>query len=626
MSRRRSILYEKELNIVHDPVVLPSYVFSFGNITGVISGAGDNHRLENKGGRYFIPKEQGILARASYTPETAIELISGTGRIMLEGNTVVTISEDGSFTIAVGGAPGLATGQFVYGSVTYTAKNLDTEVEGTGTISFSIVGENTPPYVSTPIPDKTARTSETVSYSVGTAFKDDDPGHTETLSYTFVGLPTGFSSTGGTISGKYARDAHILSPYIVTVTASDTAGATASTNFKLIAELADIVAENKSPAAITADSRLDVAPTSKYALLTNVTTTASGTVDLTGAQVTKIGTTDIVGTPSVINPPLGGTLTVNPDGSYSFTTDNDFDDVSNGTIVTPVSLDYTVENDLGATSTKRLTIKVSGTLKTPTFSPPKLTFTAALQSGNTDIIGSTVTYKFTVTIDKGSITLSGSKQDNRSGDVLSIALTGEQIAGTITDIDNSGSTVTYTVTKTYVVGTSVRTFTATGNYADGPIPLDSRDRPLQLEQLKAASFDTITRTIPAGSSWPYYGTVNDLYTDGIPILIGTSKLSELSSDSSGKYIEVSMSGQDVSDNERIKFLFPADWGELKGLKTKDHTGTWVWKYSIQERSLSDFKSPSVVEHTVGGGSYSYREYVAKDEDYSLQLVRLYFNG
>jgi hypothetical protein len=125
----------------------------------------------------------------------------------------------------VSGVPTLAG---VY-TVTVTARdNRDLKVSTQFKLTVSSSGGgNQPPVVARSIPDQSGRVGVSLSYEVARETFTDADGTVASVS--FSGLPAGVSASGWRVSGIPTS----AGTYTVTVTATDNAGASASTQFKL---------------------------------------------------------------------------------------------------------------------------------------------------------------------------------------------------------------------------------------------------------------------------------------------------------------------------------------------------------------------------------------------------------
>jgi hypothetical protein len=100
----------------------------------------------------------------------------------------------------------------------------------------SLMQTNFVPYVKNPIPDQTAIKGELFTFTIpDSTFIDDDGNNTLTYHAKLTnGSPLPAWLTFDTIAGTFAGTPSIIETLNIRVTATDTAGAAASTNFKII--------------------------------------------------------------------------------------------------------------------------------------------------------------------------------------------------------------------------------------------------------------------------------------------------------------------------------------------------------------------------------------------------------
>ena len=155
------------------------------------------------------------------------------------------------------------------------------------------------------------------------------------LTYTATGLPTGLAldPKTGIISGAIDPSASVDGPFSVVVTADDGQGATISTPFTW-------VVANPAPTA-----QNDAATTDEDTAFTS--TVAPNDSDPDGDTLTY----------SVVTDAANGTLALNPDGSYNYTPNQDFNGEDRFT--------YQVDDGEGGTSTATVVITIISVNDTP---------------------------------------------------------------------------------------------------------------------------------------------------------------------------------------------------------------------------------------------------------------------
>ncbi|WP_447932205.1 Ig-like domain-containing protein [Sphingopyxis fribergensis] len=239
-----------------------------------------------------------------------------------------TIAADGSYGFDPGGAfDDLGAGQTRTTSATYTISDGQGGTS-TATVTVTVTGANDAPVAGT-LPARTASDGEAIRIDTATAFSDVDNGDAPQFSAT--GLPPGLSidPVTGEILGTLTSDASRTGPYSIVVTATDAGGLTASASFVL-----SVV--NLPPVAVD-DSA----------------STAEDTA-LAGSVATNDHDTGPDGDPlsySVVGAPAHGTLTLFPDGRYTYIPDADF----NGTD----SFTYRVDDGNGGTADAVVTLTVT---------------------------------------------------------------------------------------------------------------------------------------------------------------------------------------------------------------------------------------------------------------------------
>ena len=221
----------------------------------------------------------------------------------------------------------------------------------TATVTIAVGQVNDPPVVSAAIPDQADQDGDTVSLDISTNFSDADG---NALSFSATGLPTGLTldSTTGLISGTLDNSASQSGPYIVVVTANDGNGASVADTFLW-------TVTNPGPTAT--DNAGEVTEDTQLTTVGNVISDDDGNGtdadpdldNLTVNAVTVNGT--------------HGTLQVNPDGTYTYTLDNNDPAVQGldiGETLTE-SFSYTVSDGEGGVASANIVITINGTNDAP---------------------------------------------------------------------------------------------------------------------------------------------------------------------------------------------------------------------------------------------------------------------
>jgi len=291
----------------------------------------------------------------------------------------VTDNGDGTFTYDPNGQfENLAQGESATDSFNYTVGDGNGGSD-TATVTVTISGVNDAP-TSTAISDQTNADGDSVSLDVSGKFSDVDA--SDTLSYSTSGLPSGLSidSSTGIISGTLGSSASQNSPYTVTVTADDGNGGSASESF-------DWTITNPSPTASADSATTDEDSSTTGNVLGNDS-------DPDGDGLT-VSSSDTSGTT--------GQATVNPDGSFTYDPNGQFENLAQGEMATD-SFSYTVQDADGATDSATVTITVNGANDAPT---------STAISDQTDTEGNSV-----------NLDVSGNFSDPDGSDTLSYSATG----------------------------------------------------------------------------------------------------------------------------------------------------------------------------------------------------------
>ena len=280
------------------------------------------------------------------TPEDGGNLIGSvlTGTSSIYGTVTVTgfsvvgtnYAPGSTVSLAVGDLTLNTNGDFTFSPtadytgivplVTYTM--TDGVTTDTSMLSITVTPVNDAP-TSVALANQSNDDSETVLLDVSGSFSDVDAG--DSLTFSATGLPPGLSiDASGNITGTIDSSASTGGPYSVTVTATDTGGLTTSQTFTWAVA---------NPAPVAND---DAYTTDEDTALTVPATGVLGNdIDADGDALTA----------AVATGPANGSVTVNGDGSFTYTPDVDF----NGTD----TFTYTVTDADGATDTATVTINVT---------------------------------------------------------------------------------------------------------------------------------------------------------------------------------------------------------------------------------------------------------------------------
>jgi VCBS repeat-containing protein len=313
----------------------------------------------------------------------------------LDGDTTTTVLDTapahGNVTVHPDGTYRYTPVQQFHGSDQFTLAVRDGQ-GGTAfvTVNVTVTPTNDAPTVVAPQQDLTSNDGASVSVNIAPVFADID---STALTYRADGLPAGLSlSPEGVITGTVAGDASVGGAagdgaYTVTVTATDSASATANQSFlwqvNNLAPLAGNDTVAVVPGAATMVSASD-------GLLAN---DRDGDHDaLTVAAVA--GQAGSVGQP--VPGSSGGTFTIGADGSYTFEPSTNFDALPPGTSRV-TSIDYTTTDAQGGTATATLEVTVQGRNDAPiarddtATSPQNAPLHLAPLANDTDIDGQALT-------------------------------------------------------------------------------------------------------------------------------------------------------------------------------------------------------------------------------------------
>jgi VCBS repeat-containing protein len=309
--------------------------------------------------------------------------------------TGVAGSNGGTFSIAADGAvtfdPGsdfdsLAAGDTRSTSFTYTLVDSDGDSD-VATYTITVSGANDAPQPVGTIADQRHEDGQLIS-PLGLAAYFSDPDVTDLLTYSAGGtLPPGLTLDpfSGFVLGRLTSSASVGSPYLITVTASDGRGGSATQTF---------VWSVSNPAPVASPDRYSVAEDSGPAALGNALANDS---DSDGDAVTAM----ILGGVAGGN---GGVFSIDTNGGVTFDPAGDFTDLSLGQ-TRETCFTYTVVDADGDSDTETVIVVVTGGNDAPT----RVGFVPAQDDLDSDAV---------------SLDVSGFFSDPDANDVLTFSATG----------------------------------------------------------------------------------------------------------------------------------------------------------------------------------------------------------
>ena len=244
--------------------------------------------------------------------------------------------------------------------VTVVATDPDGEMVST-TVSYTFT--NPAPVVDTATGPQVGVDGEAVSITPDFVDPDGD-----TLTYSAAGLPAGLSidPATGEITGTLEADASQLGPnidgiYPITITAIDGEGGSVTDTF-------DLTVTNPAPDAVD-----DSFSTSEDTQITGSVFDDNGNgvdVDPDGDVITV---SEVDGDPALVGAPvagdMGGVFTINPDGSYTFDTNGEFEGLDVGETAT-TSVTYQISDGEGGFDTATIDVEVTGENDAPILIDP----------------------------------------------------------------------------------------------------------------------------------------------------------------------------------------------------------------------------------------------------------------
>ena len=283
----------------------------------------------------------------------------GVGTPGSDGGTF-TIESDGSFEFDPGtDFDYLAAGEIVTTSISYTISDGQGGTD-TATVTVTVTGTNDAPTAST-LPSQSSSDGDSITaLDISSYFSDLDTN--DSLSFSASGLPTGLTiDSDGIISGNIDNSASQSGPFLVTITAQDSHGETVQQSFSWTVDNPGPTATDNS-GGVTANTAL---VDSGNVILDDDGNGVDSDPDNDDLSVSEVnGSAALVGTSFATT---YGQITIDSDGTYSFTLNNSHPDVIalSGSQSVSESFSYTVTDGEGGSSTANLTITIHGANEAP---------------------------------------------------------------------------------------------------------------------------------------------------------------------------------------------------------------------------------------------------------------------
>ncbi|WP_415834913.1 retention module-containing protein, partial [Bordetella bronchialis] len=291
-----------------------------------------------------------------------------TGGVQVAGSTggTFTVFPDGSYIFNPGNSyHNLGAGQTATSTLTYTISDPFGNTS-TATVTVTVNGVNDAPTATAIDNVNGVDAQQNINVDVSSHFADVDNG--DRLTYTATGLPPGLTinpETGvitGTIDHSASQGGN-NGVYQVTVTATDTSGATVTETFNWNVTNPGPLAVNDA-ASTTEDNGVS------GNVLTGNAQGVGRDIDPDGDTLTVVhaGNKDVTAQGVEVAGSAGGTFIIRADGSYTFNPGEDFQSLAAGETKT-TTVTYTISDGEGGTSTATLTLTVTGTNDVPVITP-----------------------------------------------------------------------------------------------------------------------------------------------------------------------------------------------------------------------------------------------------------------
>ncbi|MDO6440946.1 VCBS domain-containing protein [Marinobacter sp. 2_MG-2023] len=284
--------------------------------------------------------------------------------------TLTLNDADGSYTYAIDNSnpavQALSVGQSLTEVYTYTVIDGQGGTD-TATLTITIDGSNDQPVSGTAQPDQTSTDGETITpLDVSGNFSDIDS--SDTLTFSASNLPAGLSidTNTGVISGTIDGSASQSGPFTVTITADDGSGTGSATRTDTFLWTVT------NPAPTATDNTDTVTEDGPSSASGNVITDDDGAgVDSDPDDpVSQLVVSEVDGSAGDVGTAVAGsygTVTIDPDGGYTYNLDNTsvaVQALAAGETLTD-TFSYTMSDQDSNTDTASLTITITGSNDAP---------------------------------------------------------------------------------------------------------------------------------------------------------------------------------------------------------------------------------------------------------------------
>ncbi len=599
--------------------------------------------------------------------------VAGTGAVtqgqgvatMLNGTYGhLTLNANGSYTYIADNAGNIAGGSSAFDTFTYTAKDPGGLVSNTTTLTITVNGNNHAPVVN-PVNAGTltdTAANDTFGNLTGSISASDADG--QTLTYGISGVtPSGgvatLVGTYGMLSVTTATGAYTFTPNNTAINTL-AAGSNPDQTFTITASDGTAMGSNTLTVHLVGANDTPVVNATTKAL-TDTAVQDAGTVVSTGTAGTagtgvlasdsdrdgdSLSVSAVNGVAGNVGNSVGGAygnLTLNSNGSYSYTANSAYDALKASDPLKTDTFAYTVSDGHGGTVTQNLVFNIQGVNDTPVVNATTkpLTDTAAKDAGTVVSSGTAGT--------AGTGVLAG--DSDRDGDTLTLTAVngsagnlGVNVAGTYgTLVLNSNGSYTYTANAAYDAlkptdGLKTDTFSYTASDSNGGTITQNlvfnitgvNDAPVVnavnagtlTDTAASDTFSNLTGNIVAADSEGQtltYGISGGTVSAGTSTLVGTYGALTVNT-STGAYTftpnNAAINGLPAGSNPDQTFTITASDGSLTGNNTLAvhlvgandppalSGATWTWGTSPHQKELTIAGSISDPDGSAGSETVS----------------------